>query len=185
MIERTLIIAKPDAVQKKIVGDIITRFEKVGLSLIGLKMVHSDEELASEHYPLTKEWAENAFNRAKKAAQEKGLDFKHSDPMKYGGWITDQLKEFLQECPIVLMVFEGPHAVEVGRKIVGHTEPRQALPGTIRGDYATVSFKLAEERNQAVRNLVHASGTVEEAEREIKIWFTDEELYPLSNLNNN
>ncbi len=152
MIQRTLVLLKPDAVKRGIVGEIIMRFEKAGLKIVGMKMVWPDEELASKHY------ADVAERRGEKVFQ--------------------LLKEFLTiHGPVVAMVLEGVEAVEVVRKIVGETEPKKASPGTIRGDYCHISFGYADRKDKAIPNIVHASGSEEEAKREIELWFKPEEIH--------
>jgi len=153
MIERTFVMVKTDGVQRGIVGDIISRLEKTGLKLIGLKMKWVDEDFAKEHY-----------------AEHKEKDF------------FAPLVNFLKEGPVVAMVFEGVESVELVRKIVGGTEPKTALPGTIRGDYAHVSYGHADKKKIAIKNLIHASANKEDAEKEVLLWFAVDELYQYKNL---
>ena len=148
MIQRTLVLIKPDGVKRGLIGRIISRFEDAGLKIIGMKMVWINKDKAKQHY---------------KAHIDK--DFYNS------------LEEFITSGPVVAMVIEGVEAVEVVRKIVGSTEPKKALPGTIRGDFAHLSAQYANSVNKAVPNLIHASGTLEEAEEEIKLWFKEEEIH--------
>ncbi len=148
MIERTLVLLKPDAVQRCLVGEILTRFEKVGVKIVGMKMVWVDEKFSKLHY---KDHVEKAF---------------------YKG-----LEEFIVQGPIIAMVLEGIHSVEMVRKLVGSTEPRKAVPGTIRGDYAHHSYDYADTKKIAIKNLIHASDTSENAKREIELWFKPEELH--------
>lgn len=147
-VERTFALIKPDGVQRALVGEIISRFEKVGLKIVGMKMLWIDEEFAKNHY---KEHVGKPF---------------------YPG-----LEAMITEGPVVAMVLEGVHAVELVRKIVGGTEPRSALPGTIRGDYSHVSYAHADSKGVAVKNIIHASGKKAEAKSEIELWFNDEELH--------
>ncbi len=151
MIEQSLVLLKPDAVKRCLVGEIIKRFEQKGLRITGMKLIWADEDLASKHYG--------------------DLDVRVSKEVK------DRMVQFLTEGPVVALVLEGVEAVEVVRKIVGATEPKTALPGTIRGDYAHVSIKHADAQNKGVMNLIHASGKPEEAKVEIDLWFKDEELH--------
>jgi nucleoside-diphosphate kinase len=150
--ERTLVLLKPDAIDRGLVGEILQRFEKVGLKLAGLKMIHPDEELAKGHY--TEDLA-----------------------VRRGQKVRDIAIGMLTESPIVAICLEGVEAVELVRKLVGTTEPKSAAPGTIRGDYSHVSFSHADSKNVPVYNLVHASGSVEEANQEIAVWFKEGELY--------
>jgi len=151
-LERTLILLKPDAIERGIVGEIITRFEKVGAKLVGLKLLVSEADTASRHY--TEDLAE-----------------------RRGQHVRDMMINMLTSGPIVAMVWEGVEIVEVARKMVGGTEPKTAAPGTIRGDYAHVSFKHADAHNIGIFNLIHASGSSEEAVVEVGVWFKDEELH--------
>ncbi|RMF07149.1 nucleoside-diphosphate kinase [Candidatus Woesearchaeota archaeon] len=148
MIERTLVLLKPDAVQRCFVGEIITRFERVGLKIVGMKMVWVDKEFSRKHYS------------------------DHVDKPFYPG-----LENFITEGPVIAMVLEGIHAVEVVRKLVGPTEPKQAPPGTIRGDFSHHSYAYTDKKGIAIKNLIHASGSVEDAKKEVSLWFKPEELH--------
>jgi nucleoside-diphosphate kinase len=144
--ERTFVAIKPDGVQRSLIGEVIQRFERVGLKLVGIKLVLATEEHVEKHY-------------------EK-LDQK----------IKNHLKKYMTSGPVVAMVWEGAHAVPLVRKLVGKTEPLSSDVGTIRGDYVLDSYAMADGDDRAVRNLIHASGNVEEAEFEIGHWFKKEEL---------
>jgi len=176
--EKTLVLLKPDSVIRGITGKIISRFEDTGLKIVAMKMIHADDEIAKCHYPLDEEWAKNVFEKTKKSYDAEKKELKYKDHMELGTELQSWLCDFLKENPIIAMVLEGPHAVELIRKMVGATEPRQALPGTIRGDFSSIeSYPLANEKLRAVRNLIHASDSVENAEKEISIWFKKEEIY--------
>ena len=176
--ERTLILIKPDGVVRGLIGKIISRFEDTGLKIIGMKMIHADDEIAKCHYPLDEEWAKNVFDKTRKSYDAQKKELKYKDYLELGTELQGWLCTFLKENPVVAMVLEGPHAIELVRKMVGATEPRQALPGTIRGDFISVeSYPLANEKNRVVRNLIHASDSKETAEKEIRIWFKEDELY--------
>ena len=151
MKEQTLVLLKPDAVKRGLMGRIISRFEDAGLKIIGAKMVWIDEDFGKKHY------ADVAQRRGEK--------------------VLKVLLKFMTTGPILALCIEGINAVENVRKIVGGTEPKSALPGTIRGDFAHHSFKYTDELNKAIENLVHASGNVAEAEVEIKLWFNSKELH--------
>jgi len=151
MIQRTLILLKPDALDRGIVGEIVTRFERVGAKLIGLKLLVSEKDTAMKHYT-----EDLAIRRGEK--------------------VRELMISMLTSGPIVAIVLEGIEIVEVVRKMVGGTEPKTAAPGTIRGDYAHVSFKYADTHGIGVFNLIHASGSPEEAPVEIDVWFKPEEL---------
>ena len=154
LVQRTLILFKPDAVQRGIVGEILTRFERVGLKIIGTKMIFPSKEHYHKHY--------EGIGKMVTRRGEKAFD------MALG---------FMTQGPVIAMVFEGVEAVELVRKLVGGTEPKTALPGTIRGDYSHMSFGYADEHNVGIPNLIHASGSIEEAEQEISHWFSDFEIY--------
>ena len=154
LIQRTLILFKPDAVQRGIVGEILTRFERVGLKIIGTKMIFPNKEHYHKHY--------EGIGKMVTRRGEKAFDM---------------ALEFMTQGPVIAMVLEGVESVELVRKLVGGTEPKTALPGTIRGDYSHMSFGYADEHNVGIPNLIHASGSVEEAKQEIEHWFADHEIY--------
>lgn len=177
-IERTLILLKPDTVYRSLTGEIISRFEKTGLKIVALKMVWADEDLAKKHYFLDEQWAQNVFEKTKKTRESEGQPFPYKDALEYGRMIQGWNASFLREGPVIAIVLEGPHVVEIVRKMVGTTEPRQASPGTIRGDYAMIeSYALANDKSRVLRNLVHASDSKETAEREIALWFVPKEIH--------
>ena len=154
LVQRTLILFKPDAVQRGIVGEILTRFERVGLKIIGTKMIFPSKEHYHKHY--------EGIGKMVTRRGEKAFDM---------------ALEFMTQGPVIAMVFEGVEAVELVRKLVGGTEPKTALPGTIRGDYSHMSFGYADEHNVGIPTLIHASGSIEEAKQEISHWFSDFEIY--------
>ena len=176
MIERTVVLVKHDGVQRGLIGEVIGRFEQRGFKLAGLKMLLPTEEMAEKQYRLTPEWIKKLADNTRKSYEAKGVKLKESDEAlakKVQAW----LKGYLTEGPIVAMVFEGYHAIEVGRKIVGPAEARSAPVGTIRGDFSADSYELADVKQRPVRNVVHASGNKDEAENEIRIYFRKDELY--------
>ena len=150
--QRTLLLLKPDAVDRGLVGEIIARFERAGLKIVGLKMLWPKKEHAELHY---------TEDLAKRRGQH----------------VRDLMIEMLMSGPVVAVCLEGVEAVELVRKMVGETEPKAAAPGTVRGDFAHVSFKHADSKKMAVFNLVHASASVEEAKAELAVWFSDDELH--------
>jgi nucleoside-diphosphate kinase len=180
--ERSLVLVKPDGVKRGLIGEIVGRIEKTGLKIIGMKMVWADEELAVEHYPITEEWAKGVFDKAKVSFAERGKEFNPEDHVAYGKLIQKWNMDFLTEGPVVAVVFEGFHAVSTVRKIVGPTDPSKAPPGTIRGDFLFESTALANEHDRTLRNLMHASGSADEAKREINLWFVPEELHEYKNI---
>jgi nucleoside-diphosphate kinase len=152
--ERTLIILKPDAVQRGLVGEILTRFEKVGLKIVGAKMLKPDYDHYHHHY---EKIGQMISRRGQKA--------------------FDVTLEMMNAGPVIALVLEGVEAISLVRKMVGTTEPKSALPGTIRGDYAHMSFSNADAKSIGIPNLVHASGSEEEAQAEIAHWFSENELF--------
>ena len=179
--ERTLILIKHDGVYRSLIGSIINRFENVGLKVVSMKMMWADERLAANHYKMADEWVKSVAEKTRKAYKEKGLELKETD-QQIAKKIVDMNTKFLREGPVVAIVLEGPHAIELVRKLVGHTEPRQALPGTIRGDLAFESYQVADAKSRAVRNLVHASSDSNEARREIMLWFSNNEIHSYDNI---
>lgn len=172
--ERTLIILKPDTVQRAIVGEIITRFERVGLKIVGMKMMVPDMELLKKHYPDA--LVPIVGNKTKEDWDNYGVESKESIE-EIGEMIVDATRKFMQEAPVVAMVLEGGHAVEIVRKMVGKTGPKDSAPGTIRGDYAHLSLGRSSLKKKGAANILHASGTVDEAKQEIAMWFDDTELF--------
>lgn len=175
--EKTLVLIKPDGVQRGHVGAIISRFEQVGLKLVAMKMVHASHEDVDKHYLLTEEWMKGVYEKAKAKYEATGQAFQYPDHKAYGGEIKRGLVDFLKSGPIVALVLEGEMAISLVRKLVGATEPASSAPGTIRGDFSHDTYALANAQGRPLRNLIHASGAPDEAEREIRIWFTDTELY--------
>lgn len=155
--EKTLILLKPDALQRAIVGDIITRFERVGLKIVAAKVIKPTEDQYYHHY----ETIGKMISRRGKEA-------------------FDVTLEFMQEGPVLAMVLEGIEAVSLVRKMVGTTEPKSAQPGTIRGDFSHISFEYANKFGMSIPNLIHASGDEEEAKQEIAHWFNDDEIFEYS-----
>lgn len=189
MVERTLIVIKPDAVERAIVGDIISRFERVGLKVAGAKMLIVPKELANKHYPQDRtEFITGLGNKTLTSYKELDMDpFEHmgtDDPHKIGLKVHKWLVEQISSGPVIAMVLEGPHAIEVVRKICGVTLPSKAAPGTIRGDYSFDSSAYANNAKRPIRNLIHASGDKEEADLEVGLWFKPEELYDYSSVHN-
>ena len=176
--ERTFVLIKPDGVKRGIVGKIISRFEDSGLKIIALKMIFADKELAKNHYFLDEKWAKSLFEKNKTAYEKDGRKMIYKNHVEMGKTIQSWSMDFLMEGPVISLVLEGPHAIEIVRKIVGFTEPRSASPGTIRGDFASIeSYAVADEKKRVVKNLIHASDSVESARREINLWFSPEEIH--------
>jgi nucleoside-diphosphate kinase len=150
-LQRTLVLLKPDAIHRGIVGDILHRFERVGAKMVGLKLLVSDKDTASRHY---------TEDLAKRRGEE----------------VRRMMVEMITSGPVIAIVFEGIEIIEIVRKLVGSTEPKASAPGTIRGDFSHISYEYANARKIPVMNLIHASTSPEEAEVEIAVWFKPEEL---------
>jgi nucleoside-diphosphate kinase len=175
--ERTLVVVKPDGVQRSLVGEIVKRYERVGLKLIGIKMLVPTPDFVEKHYTVDPNWKKISGEKSIKSYTDKGLKHPVSDdPIKVMDVVLDKLKKYIASGPVVAMAWQGAHAVAVVRKITGGTEPRSSDVGTIRGDLVLDSYEMADGDNRAVRNLIHASGTVTEAEAELALWFKPEEL---------
>ncbi|MBI2662318.1 nucleoside-diphosphate kinase [Candidatus Woesearchaeota archaeon] len=151
MIERTLVLLKPDAVKRGLMGRILSRFEDAGYKVAGAKMVWITEDLGRKHY----------FDVAQRRGEK----------------VLKALLKFMTNGPVMALCLEGINAVDGVRKMAGSTEPKQALPGTIRGDFAHISFAHADKEDKAIENLIHASGNVGEAKQEVALWFKPEELH--------
>jgi nucleoside-diphosphate kinase len=150
-VERTLLLLKPDALARGLVGRIVQRFEDAGLKIVGVKMQHMDADFTRQHY------------------------FDLED--RFGKSVYDVTAAFMQQGPVIAIVLEGVEAVANVRKIVGVTFPSQAPAGTIRGDFAHTSKAYTEAQHKVAANLVHASGNVDEAKYEVDLWFSAEELF--------
>lgn len=174
--ERSLVLVKPDGVQRSLVGEIISRYEKIGLKLVGIKMVVPTAEHIEQHYTLDPEWRRVTGEKTIKGYMDKGLTPPSTDPLAITAKILQNLKKYMVAGPVIAMVWEGAHAVKIIRKVTGGTEPLTSDVGTIRGDYMLDSYQMADTDGRAVRNLIHASGSVKEAEMEIAHWFGKNEL---------
>lgn len=173
--ERSLVLLKTDAVQRSLVGEIIKRFEQTGLKISAMKMLDASEEQLLSHYNKDDEWYAKKGQGIVDDLTKLGKPIE-KEASEYGRDIIRTVVKYMQESPIVALVLEGNQATAVVTKIVGTTEPTTSDVGTIRGDYTLDSFAHATYENRAVRNLVHQSESPVEAEREIKIWFTNSEI---------
>lgn len=174
--ERTLVVIKPDGVQRSLIGEVIGRFEKVGLKLVAMKMVLPSEEHIEKHYTLDPEWRRITGEKTIASYEKKGEKCWTNDPLEVTKVLLEKLKKYMTSGPVVAMVWQGAHATELVRKIVGGTEPRTSDVGTIRGDYVLDSYIMSDNDGRAVRNLIHASGSAKESEAEINHWFKTKEL---------
>lgn len=150
-LQRTLVLLKPDAIHRGIVGEVLHRFERVGAKMVGMKMLVSDKDTAMKHY------TEDLARRR-------------------GDKVRGMMIEMLTSGPIIAVVYEGIEVVDIVRKLVGTTEPKASPPGTIRGDFTHVSFGYSDSKGVGIMNLIHASASPDEAEVEINVWFKPEEL---------
>ncbi|HLW61057.1 MAG TPA: nucleoside-diphosphate kinase [bacterium] len=179
--ERTLILIKPDGVQRALSGTILARLERVGLKIVGLKMVRATREVLERHYPDDDAWIRVIGGKTLEAFESYGLDVRvmmgTDDAGEIGRQVRQWLIDFMQTTPVIAAVLEGVHAVSVTRKIVGKTLPVFAEPGTIRGDFSIDAPTVANAGRRPVRNLIHASGTVDEAAHEVPLWFTADEVH--------
>lgn len=173
--EKTFVILKPDAIQRGLVGETIKRFESAGLKLVAMKLAMAQEDLLWIHYNKDEAWFQKKGEQTIKNRQDLGMPIE-KEAAEYGKDIIRALVKFMSCGPIVPMIFEGNQAVAVVKKIVGGTEPTTSDVGTIRGDLTLDSYELANRDERAVRNLVHCSDEVTEAEREISLWFKPEEI---------
>ena len=179
--QRALLIIKPDGVQRGIIGQIISRFERVGLKIIGLKFQWADKQKIIAHYPETEAWFKKVGERTLTNYAKKGLDAKKvfgtDDAVSIGKTVKSWLVDYMQESPVFLAVVEAYDCIEIVRKLSGNTIPVLAAPGTIRGDFSHDTIDLANEQSRPLRNIIHASDTPEDGEKEVNLWFTKEELF--------
>lgn len=174
--ERTLVLLKPDAIQRALMGEIIARYERLGLKLVGLKMLVPTQTQVEGHYTLDPNWRRITGEKTIKSYRDRGLPPPSEDPLEITAKILRNLKKYISAGPVVAMVWEGAHAVELVRKVTGATEPRSSPVGTIRGDFVIDSYIMSDNDDRAVRNLIHASGSVDEASMEIPHWFNKGEV---------
>ena len=176
--QQTFVMIKPDGVQRNLIGEVISRFERVGLKLVALKMIVPDKERLSTHYSKSDEWYESKGQKNVDNMVKRGV-VPSKPAIEYGKDIVRSLLDYMSSGPAILMIWEGNKSMEVVKKLVGGTEPTTSDIGTIRGDYTLDSYDKANEDNRAVRNLMHCTDPAdgqEEAAREIKIWFTSSEI---------
>lgn len=173
--EKTFVLIKPDGVRKGLIGEIINRFERRDLKVVAIQMVQPTRAEMDKHYPKDAKWLNRIGERTSANYQKYGHDVKRdfgtTDTLKIGKEVRRWLVDFMISAPLVKMVVQGPHAVDMVRKIVGDTMPHMAEMGTIRGDYSADSALTANLERRSVYNLIHASETPAEAAHEIKHWF--------------
>jgi nucleoside-diphosphate kinase len=173
--ERTFVILKPDTVQRSLMGEIISRFERTGLKFVAMKMAVPTEAQLLKHYNKDDAWFLKKGTRIVEELKAQGTEIT-KEPIEYGKDIIRTIVHYMTVAPVVMMVLEGNQSVAVVTKLVGTTEPATSDVGTIRGDFTIDSYSHSSYENRAVRNLIHCSESPEEAEREIAIWFTESEI---------
>lgn len=174
--EQTLVIIKPDGIQRTLVGEIIRRYERLGLKMVAMKMLISNPEHIEKHYTFDPTWRKVTGEKTIQSYIDKGLKPPSDDPLAITAKILENLKKYMTSGPVIAMVWQGAHAVQIVRKVTGKTEPLTSDVGTIRGDFVLDSYQMSDDDNRCVRNLIHASGSVSEAEMEIAHWFKPEEI---------
>lgn len=175
-VEQTLAVIKPDGVQRGLLGEIVSRFERAGLKVVGMKMVWVDEKLVAKHYTADKAYLESVGQKALDSAAERGQEMDET-AIDIGKRVRDYNMRYMSTGPVLAMVLEGNTAVQTVRNMIGKTNPLSADMGTIRGDLTIDDFTQADTEGRSVRNLMHASGDVAEAKREIPLWFHQNELH--------
>jgi len=157
-------------------GEIIGRYEKIGLKLVAAKMFVPSAEMIEKHYTLDPQWRRVTGEKTIKGYLDKGMKPPTNDPLEVTRVLLEKLKTYMTAGPVIAMVWQGAHAVKIVRKLTGSTEPLMSDVGTIRGDFVLDSYQMSDGDGRAIRNLVHASGSVKEAEDEIKHWFDKKEI---------
>jgi nucleoside-diphosphate kinase len=179
--EKTLVLVKPDGVKRGLIGEVVGRIERRGLKVIAMKMVQVNRPHLEKHLPTSMEWVERLGNKTLKTFAEYNIDplaaQGTADPKEIGKMVKESLVEYLMSGPVVAMVVQGIHAIDMVRKLAGHTLPVFAEMGTIRGDYSVDSPSVANVERRAIHNIMHASETPEEANNEIGLWFGKGEIH--------
>jgi nucleoside-diphosphate kinase len=179
--ERTVVLIKPDGVQRGLIGEIISRIERCGLKVIALEMFWATKEQMDNHYPKDKKWIERLGTKTLATYKKYKLNAKKElgteKEAEIGKMVRSWLISYMISAPLVKMVIKGVHAVGMVRKMAGNTMPALAEMGTIRGDFSVDSAAAANREKRSVHNIVHASETPEEAEHEIEHWFAPEEIH--------
>jgi len=184
MTERTFVILKPDTIQRSLIGEIINRLERTGLKLVAAKMIRATEDQLLKHYGKDDEWFLAKGTKRKQFLIDAGVAIDtNRDPIEFGKDIIGNIIRFMVSSPVVLMVWEGNQAVAVVKKVVGSTDPTASDVGTIRGDLQIDSYSLSDVEQRTLRNLVHCSDQVTEAQREISVWFSPDELHDYRHIN--
>ncbi|MEK7089230.1 MAG: nucleoside-diphosphate kinase [Patescibacteria group bacterium] len=180
--ERTFVLIKPDGVQRSLIGEIVHRLERTGLKFVAFKFLVPTREQSIAHYGKDDVWCEKVGERTINERKEKGLPIEKS-AVEYGRIVSDRLITFLTSGPVLAMSLEGNQAVGIVKKLVGGTEPLTSDVGTIRSDLTIDSYAISNVDGRCVRNLIHCSDATEEAEREMRVWFKEEELIKYHHIN--
>jgi nucleoside-diphosphate kinase len=182
--EKTLVLVKPDGVERGLVGEIISRFEKRGLKVVSLEMLWAKKDQVDNHYPHRPDWIKKLGEKTLKNYRDYHLDpakeLGTADPEKIGQIIRGWLLDYLTSGPMVKVVVEGNHAIGMVRKIVGSTMPAEALPGTIRGDFSIDDASKANREKRPIFNIIHASENEEEAQNELNLWTSLDDVFDYS-----
>lgn len=182
--EQTFVILKPDTMQRSLIGEIVNRIERTGLKLVAMKMVQADEDTLMKHYGKDDAWYVEKGTKRIGLIKASGKEVDpNRAPIEFGKDIIRGVVRYMQASPVVAMVWQGNQAVAVVKKIVGTTDPTTSDVGTIRGDYQLDSYTLSDAEQRGIRNLIHCSDKVEEASREISIWFTPQEVHDYRHIN--
>ncbi len=184
MIEKTLVLIKPDGVERALSGRVMGRFESAGLKIVALKMLKPDKERMGRHYPDDREWLTSMGAKTKASYLEKGKEVNETE-LEIGQRIRNQLINSLSGKPVIAMAVEGNDAIFIVRKLVGSTEPRTADPGSIRGSLSSDSYELADSSGRPIRNIIHASSSKPDAEKELAIWFEKHEIVEYTRADHN
>lgn len=171
--EKCLVLLKPDCIERRLTGELITRIEKTGLRMVRMKMITVTEDLIGRHYPHDPSWLKSVGLKKIQKYSSIGKPISQ-DPLLIGERVRKNLMAYFVKKTVVALVIEGNNAIACLRKIAGNTEPLSALPGTLRGDYSTDSYEIADATERPVQNLVHVSDSPEASQREIAIWFPEE-----------
>lgn len=174
--DRTLVIIKPDGIQRSLIGEIIQRYERLGLKMVAIKMTVPTMDLIEKHYSADPEWKKITGMKTIESYIKKGMKPPSGDPIVISNKIIANLKKYMTAGPVIAMVWEGAHAVPIVRKITGGTEPLSSDVGSIRGDFVLDSYEISDTDGRSIRNLIHASGSNADAEKEIDLWFEKNEI---------
>lgn len=179
--EQTLVIIKPDGVQRSLMGEIMSRLERTGLKFVAIKLVVPQEDQCWKHYNKDEQWFLQKGTRVVEDRKTHGMPIE-KEPIEYGKDLIKANVEFFTSGPVLALIIEGNQSVAIVKKLVGGTEPLTSDVGTIRGDLTVDSYALSSLDNRAVRNLIHCSDSPEEAQREIPLWFTKDEVISYKHL---